>query len=1361
MKTLRKALAVLLTVCLAGGLFAFIPSVVPSASAGGAEEINEYTALYTSFDMGAVNGENYFGFPMRGYYDVTRAENVYTSASNNWMMLMVESVSAPAPTPATRVPENLTDGDSATSYMTNAAFPIVISYKMREPAKGVVYSVTSTNNYNTNAPMDWTLEGSFDGEEWTVLHTVEGQTFTKRSQTKKYSFENESYYGYYRMVITKKAGEETSGTLQFSDFTLRENSGANTLSTGALLAEIVEGGPAESFIGVNNEPWNGAHCMRVTGTHKGDGRGYSNAYVFDHLMIPVTENTYFSYNIFPDFENIPDAKPEDNYDYEYTSQYVALDLLFTDGTYLSDLGAVDQNRHGISARAQGETKALYTRNWNMIETRVGDWAAGKTVDKIVVVYDKPSNEGGKNPVAYIDDVKICDRAPLVCQSLVDYTDPRRGSNDGAAQTNRGLTYPAVCVPHAFNLWTPSTNDGHRELYRYHPAYPIQHFMITHQASFHLFDYAAFMFMPNTSVNDPSKGGLSCASRKCKFSRDNEICHANYYSVVLDEGTPASGVRVEIAPTDHAGIVRFTFPADAANVNVLLDSVCSYTGLDGMEASWSLTLEDGGRSFSAVIDYGSTKLDTYYPRMYLYGCFDQVPASGVVTTASGRDIGAVTFANGTTEVVMRLATSYLSAAQAEKNLRLEIADTDTLEDVRQRGAELWNEILGVVEAEGMNDEETVALYSNLYRLNVFPTNMSENVGTADEPQIAHIDLYHSTFDNPVRKDGPIYTTNGFWDTYRTAWAAYALLTPELDGDLLDGLVAHYYDAGWVGRWLNPGAVNAMAGTSSDVIFGDAAVKGIEFDREGAFLSAVRNASTPASGNFGRPNVNVNPFAGVDNYGNLCWHLESAINDYGIAQLAKSLGLDAEYEYYSDRAKDYMNDFCSELDFFVKYRYGEFSYNSDTYNPYDWSQGYIETNGWGTAFSVTQDGNGLARLYGGKDGLAAKLEELLCASTRWEPGSYYWQHEMYEAREVRMGQYQHSNQPSHHILYMFNYADRPYRTQELTREALGRFFVGNRFGQGYIGDEDNGEMSAWYIMTALGFYPLNMGSGEYAITSPLYEKYTLHLPTGDLAVTAENNSADNVYIQSMKIDGVPYYDCFISHEELLKAKEITFVMGSEPSAWGVGSDFASVTGKREKLNTADDYTGEASKTYSGVTSGSNLFVDNSSSCATVNGTGTVNFTFAEPKKVELLTVASGRTQNMTVNIKLYGSETGESGSYKELINERGVNYQWTQYIRPFKVAEPAEYKYYRLELSGSGSFQIGEVELLGGFHDYDEIIEGDMDADCEVTVVDALAALRIAVGLAPTRDALDVADMDSDGSITVSDALRIMKKAAGII
>ena len=210
MKALRKTLAALLVVCMSGGLFAFVPSLFPYAEADG---INEYTAFYTSFDMGGVRGENYFGVPMRGYYDESRAVGVYTSTANDWMMSMVESVDANEPNIESRGPDKLTDGNASTSYSTVTEFPVVVTYTMREPAKAVVYSVTSTNNYNMNAPMDWSFEGSADGDEWVTLHSIEGVEFSKRSQTKKYSVENEEYFKYYRMVITKKAGGETSGTV--------------------------------------------------------------------------------------------------------------------------------------------------------------------------------------------------------------------------------------------------------------------------------------------------------------------------------------------------------------------------------------------------------------------------------------------------------------------------------------------------------------------------------------------------------------------------------------------------------------------------------------------------------------------------------------------------------------------------------------------------------------------------------------------------------------------------------------------------------------------------------------------------------------------------------------------------------------------------------------------------------------------------------------------------------------------------------------------------------------------------------------------------------------------------------------------
>lgn len=1355
-KVFATLLAIILILSVAVEIIPMIPVMFSSA-----DEVNEHVAFYTSFDGGNVPGETYRGYPMRGQYDETRSMNVKASITNDWMMSMVESVEGSEAKITSRGPEKLADGDSGTSYMSEAEFPIIVQYNMFEPVNAVFYSVTSTNNYNMNAPMDWRIEGSKDGKNWTVLDTIEGQSFSKRSQTKKFEFENTEYYSHYRMVITKKAGAETSGAIQFSDFILRENSiTSESITSGALSPNVIVGGPLKTYLGQLNLPWKGERSLKVTASHIGVDRGYSNAYLYKDLNIPVTEYTRLQYLVVPDFQDngAEDTDPT-NYDYEYTSHYVALDIQFTDGTYLSDLGAVDQYGNSISARAQGEQKVLFTRNWNKIETIVGDVAKGKVIDSILVVYDKPSNatENGAELLAYFDDVKIYDVAPLYYDSPVEYTDSRRGSNDSAAQTNRGQTYPTTCVPNGFNIWTPSTSDGGRKLYNYHPSNKIQHFMITHQVSYHLFDYDAFMFMPNTSIENPDKGGFSCDSRKSSFDHDNEIAKANYYSVIFDKDSPASGVRVEMAPTDHAGLVRFTFPEDAANVNVILDSVCSYVGTDEMYQYMEFEYGDDTRSFSAFVDYGSTMWTNYYPRMYVYGIFDRDIEGKYESSIATRKAYLAEFPEGTKEVNLRIATSYISVEQAKRNLELEISDDDTIESLREESSLLWNDLLGRVSVTGATEEEMIALYSNLYKMYVFPTNLNENVGTADYPVIKHIDLYASTKEKPVIKDGSIYTSNGFWDTYRTAWAGYALLTPDKAGDLIDGILSHFKESDWIGRWLNPGAVNSMAGTSSDVIFGDAAVKGIKFDYETAFRSMLRNAATPNEGIFGRINNTSSIYYGL-NHGNLCWHLESCLNDFGIAQFAKVLGREDEYEYYLDRSKDYMNVFYEEVDFFVnRYYGGAWRETPNTFDPFQWN-GYIETNAWGTAVSVPHDGNGLAQLYGGKDKLAAKLDALFTQDTAWKAG--HWQHEMYEGREVRMGQYQHSNQPAHHIIYMYSYADQPYKVQEKTREVLRRLYAGNTLGQGYIGDEDNGEMSAWYILSALGFYPCSMGSGEYFITSPLYKEYTLHLDSGDLNVKAINNSYDNVYIQSMTIDGVPYNKAYITHEDLLKAKEIVFVMGSEPSEWAtdIESTPSSVTGNREILGTSEDYSDIAAKSYVGITSSSNLFNNYSNAVATVNGTGVIDFTFTEGKKVELITVTSGNAKGLVCDIRLYGSNSGEEGSYVELINESDVEYEWKNYLRPFKVENPAEYKYYRLEVVSEGNFSIGEIELLGGFREYIEAVAGDMDADGEVTVADALAVLRASVGFFAQREGDEVADMDGDGMLTVSDALRILRVVA---
>lgn len=304
-----------------------------------------------------------------------------------------------------------------------------------------------------------------------------------------------------------------------------------------------------------------------------------------------------------------------------------------------------------------------------------------------------------------------------------------------------------------------------------------------------------------------------------------------------------------------------------------------------------------------------------------------------------------------------------------------------------------------------------------------------------------------------------------------------------------------------------------------------------------------------------------------------------------------------------------------------------------------------------------------------------------------------------------------------------------------------------------------MSAWYVLSAFGFYPCNMGSGEYVITSPLYDKYTLHLPTGDLTVKAENNSDKNVYIQSMTIDGAAYNKSYITHEKLLKAKNIVFTMGDTPSSWATDYDStpSSITKVNEVPKIAEDFAPLAQKSCTGLNSGNLMFDNNSETSSNFTNTAKVDFNFNEPKKVEMLTVASGNIKNSKLEIRLTASKTGAAGSYVELINEKNAEYEWRGFIKPYVVDNPDEYSYYTLEFTKSGNGSVGEIELLGDFHKYFEMEKGDIDGDGAVTVADALVVLRASLRLTALPPDFEIGDMDGDGVLTVSDSLRILIKA----
>ena len=524
--------------------------------------------------------------------------------------------------------------------------------------------------------------------------------------------------------------------------------------------------------------------------------------------------------------------------------------------------------------------------------------------------------------------------------------------------------------------------------------------------------------------------------------------------------------------------------------------------------------------------------------------------------------------------------------------------------------------------------------------------------------------------PAIADGKVYVNNGFWDTYRTAWSAYSLLAPKMAGELVDGFVQQYRDGGWISRWSSPGYANLMTGTSSDVSFADAYVKDIEgFDARDAYDAALKNATVvpPGSANnpsVGRKGITESLFLGyttTDVSEGVSWALEGYINDFGIANMAERMarerGLDRdererfreEQEYFINRARNYVNMFDSRIGFFQgRDREGRFKSAPRDYDPRVWGHDhdYTETNGWNFAFHAPQDGQGLANLYGGRDELADKLDEFFATpETAKFPGSYGGIiHEMVEARDVRMGQWGFSNQVSHHIPWMYDYAGQPYKTQRITREVLRRMYIGSEIGQGYAGDEDNGETSAWYLFSALGFYPLQVGSPYYAIGSPLFKKATVNLPNGrEIVVSAPDNSRENVYVDGLRIDGRRHDKAYLEHDDIANGARLTFDMDDDPSRWATSRKAAPPSISDDD---GDDDAPLWDATERDATNA--LFDDTSATRETL--AGPVSYEFDERREVRFYTLTSAETEGADPSSwEVFGSNDGRK--WKELDDRRG--------------------------------------------------------------------------------------------------------------
>ncbi|WP_307812369.1 GH92 family glycosyl hydrolase [Phycicoccus sp. CSK15P-2] len=1231
--------------------------------------------------------------------DGPRQQNVSgTAASDGSLLGQVVDVTASAENAPGEVAASLADANPDTKWL---AFEPTgwVRYELARPAAVVRWSMTSANDAPQRDPKDVTLQGSTDGEEWTDLDRRTGLDFPDRYATLEFEVEPSQEFLHYRLDVT---ANHSGGIVQLADWDISDGSTGD--GAASPMVTKVGSGPISGF---NIKPlvgWTGLKAMRFSGGHTAEGRGYAWNRLFD-VDVPVGPDSRLTYRIFPDMVSG---------DLTYPSTYSAVDLRFTDGTYLSDLGAEDVHGTSASPSGQGAGKILYANQWNAVTVELGAVAAGRTVDRVLVGYDNPEASTDTRFGGWLDDLGIEGSPTAVDASdLTGFVDVRRGTNSSSS-FSRGNNLPISALPNGFTFLTPVTNATSQSWeYSWQSAnndanLPVlEGLAVSHEPSPWMGDRNQLSVMPSTASGTPTG---NADARGLAFDHATEVARPDYYRAVL-----AGGIVAEHTPADHGGVFRFTFPDDADTGHLVLDTV---------DDSGAFTVHDDG-TVTGWVDNGSG-LSAGRSRMFVHGTFDHAPTvSGVAPDGHTGTRYATFDTSEDTQVVLRLATSFISLDQAERNLGLELTDRD-FDAVRHAANTAWNERLGVVEVEGANDSDRTTLYSNLYRLNLYPNSQFENTGTAADPVFEYASPVSptsgeatETTTNAKVVEGKVYVNNGFWDTYRTVWPAYSLLYPEVAAEIADGFVQQYRDGGWVARWSSPGYADLMTGTSSDVAFADAYVKGVPLpDPLGAYDAAVKNATVlPTSSAVGRKGIDTSTFIGYTSTKtgeSVSWGLEGFINDFGIGTMADRLAKDPatprarrarlreESAYFLERATHYVNSFDPEVDFF-RGRQADGRFPAEEFDPESWGHDFTETNGWNFAFHAPHDGVGLANLYGGRDGLADKLDEFFATpETATKPGGYGGViHEMREARDVRMGMLGQSNQVSHHIPYMYDWTGQPWKTAEKVREIMRRLYTGAEIGQGYPGDEDNGEMSAWYVLSALGIYPLQVGSSEWAVGSPKFERTTVHRTQGDLVVNAPRNSEENIYVQGLRIDGTKHRSLSIDQSELRGRTRVDFSMGPKPSSFGTRAEDAppSLTTGSEPPNPLRDATGSGR----GSASASDL-ADGSAATALFDNTSRTSATFSTDRprvtyelsgngqRATWYTLTSGPQDGDPTAWRLEGSKNGGK-TWRTLDRRSHESFAWRVQTRPFRVARPGTYTSYRLVVTAAtGAVTLSEVELL---------------------------------------------------------------------
>ena len=698
------------------------------------------------------------------------------------------------------------------------------------------------------------------------------------------------------------------------------------------------------------------------------------------------------------------------------------------------------------------------------------------------------------------------------------------------ELSTGNTYPAIAMPWGMNFWVPQTGKmGNGWTYVYW-ADKIRGFKQTHQPSPWINDYGQFSVMPVTgeAVFDEEK-------RASWFSHKAEVARPYYYKVYLAD----HDVTAELAPTERAVAMRFTFP-QTDKAYIVLDAFDKGSHAEIIPSKNMIvgyTTKNSGGVPENFKNYFVLVFDR--PFKYTAAVTDgNIDASSLSSTSnhSGAIVGFSTKRGE--QVNVRVASSFISPEQALLNLK-ELGD-DGIDEVSARGRARWNEVLGRVEVSDDNTDNLRTFYSCLYRSLLFPRSFYE---TDADGRVMHYSPY-----NGKVLPGYMFTDTGFWDTFRSLFPFLNLMYPSMNEKMQEGLVNAYKESGFLPEWASPGHRGCMVGNNSASVVADAYLKGLRgYDAE-TLWEAVKhgaNAVHPkvsSTGRLGFEEYNSLGYVPCDKHSqSVARTLEYAYDDWCIYRFGKALGKsDKELKQYRTNAMNYKNVFDSSTSL-MRGRKADGSFESP-FDPTAWSRSFTEGDSWHWSWCVFHDPQGLIGLMGGKEKFNSMLDSVFVVYP--DVSSRGIIHEMREMQVMNMGQYAHGNQPIQHMIYLYAYSGQPWKTQYWIREVMDKLYNANP--DGYCGDEDNGQTSAWYVFSAMGFYPVCPGSNQYVLGTPYFNKVTLHLENGNtMTIKAEGNSRSNRYIDSMTLNGKTYTKNYLTHADIMKGGSIVCAMSAEPN------------------------------------------------------------------------------------------------------------------------------------------------------------------------------------------------------------------------